>query len=129
MIQQYTPGAMASAFAISDYGRYRDKGPIRIVPDHNSSNGVSVIGGKDFSLLEQTDQIPCRVGETWGIRIHSSDVSENRPYTVRKEMHHPPIKQPGGSVRTMSVSEFKLQPGAPLDQFCGWYFLKGYEYG
>jgi hypothetical protein len=113
---------------IADYGRYRDKGPIRVVPDQNASGGVSVTSFRDYSLVEQTDQIPCRVGETWGMRIHTSDLPANRPYTVRKEMHHPPLKEPDGTVRMKSVREFKVPPGAALDSFFGWYFLKGYEY-
>jgi hypothetical protein len=123
------PGATSRdslpSVALSDYGRYRDTGPIRIASDQNASGGV-VIGGNGLTLLKQTDQIPCRVGETWGIRIHSASVTTNRVYTVRKEVHHPPIKEPDGSVRTTSANEFKLQPGT--EQFCGWYFLKGYEH-
>jgi hypothetical protein len=122
-----TNGDSKPSATISDFGRYREKGPIRVVQDRNTSSGVSVISDKDFVLLEQTDQIPCRVGETWGMRIRCSDVPTNRPYTVRKEMYHPPMKQPDGSVRTKNVSEYKLRPDASPDQFCGWYFLKDYE--
>ncbi|OWK45090.1 hypothetical protein FRUB_01421 [Fimbriiglobus ruber] len=113
---------------ISDYGRYRNTGPIRVVPDRKTTSGVSAISDRDFILLEQTDQIPCQVGETWGFRIRCSDIPANLPYTVRKETYHPPIKQSDGSVRTKDVNEFRRPPGASFDPFCGWYFLKGYEY-
>lgn len=126
------PGAASGeskpSATVLDYGRYRGQGPLRVQPDRNASGGVSVVSDKEFLLLEQTDQIPCRVGESWGFRIRSSDVPTDRPYTVRKETYHPPMKQPDGSVRTKSVGEFKLRPGAPPDPFCGWHFLKDYEY-
>jgi hypothetical protein len=113
---------------ISDYGRYREKGSIRVVPDLNEPSDVTVVGSSDLAFLEQTDRIPCRVGETWGMRVRVADAPTDRPYTVRKEVHHPPFRQPDGSVRTKSGREFKLQPGPLPDLFSGWYFLKGYEY-
>ncbi len=113
---------------VSDYGRYRSTGPVRVVPGRDAPGGVTVVGDKNLILQEQTDQIPCRVGEVWGMRVHSTVVPADRPYTIRKEMHHPPLKLPDGSVRTKSVSETNAPAGALFDTFCGWYFLKGYEY-
>jgi hypothetical protein len=122
-----TSGRSPSGARISEYGRYRVPGPVRVVPDRNTSGGVSTVRDTDVVLLEQTDQIPCQVGETWGIRIRVSDTPANRPYTVRQETHHPPLKQPDGSVRTKSVREIKVPLGEAPQQFYGWHFLKGYE--
>ena len=113
---------------VSDYGRYRSTSPVRVVPDRNAPSGVTIVGDHNLILQEQTDQIPCRVGEIWGMRVHSTVVPVDRSYTIRKEMHHPPMKLPDGSVQTKSVSKINASAGALFDVFCGWYFLKGYEY-
>jgi hypothetical protein len=122
-----TGGSGQPGATISEYGRYRVPGGVRVVPDRNTSSGVSTVRYQDVVLLDQTDQIPCQVGETWGIRIRFSDVPTNRPYTVRQETYHPPLKQPDGSVRTKSVREVKVPWGEAPNQFYGWHFLRGYE--
>jgi hypothetical protein len=124
------PGASSNGqlgTGVSEYGRYRVPGSIRVVPDRTSSSGVSTVLDKDVVLLEQTDQILCQVGETWGIRIRTAELPANRPHTVRQETYHPPLKQADGSVRTKTVREVKVPRGETPKQFYGWHFLKGYE--
>lgn len=113
---------------IEDYGRYGYKGRIFPVPNRAASGRVNNDREEEVTLAEQTDRIPCQVGETWGIRIRSSDVPTDWGYTVRREMYHPPIRQPDGSVMTKSLGEVRMRPGGPSVRFCGWHFLKGYEY-
>src|SRR5262245_60679219 len=91
----FKPGATSSnskpSATIEEYGRYSFKGRIHPVPNRNASGGVDIDHEEDMTLVEQTDQIPCRVGETWGIRIRP-DVPADRWYTIRQETYHPPIK-------------------------------------
>ncbi|QJW96736.1 DUF3859 domain-containing protein [Frigoriglobus tundricola] len=121
-------GSPQPSVTVSDFGRYRSTGPVRVVPDRSAPSGVTVVGDHELILQAQTDQIPCRVGEIWGMRVHSRVVPADRPYTIRKEMHHPPMKLPDGSVQTKNVRETNVPAGASFDAFYGWYFLKGYEY-
>jgi hypothetical protein len=115
---------------IVEYGRYGSKGQIRTETNRDGSGGGTFHSDEGFILLEQTDQIPCRVGEIWGVRIRYADVPTNQPYTIRQETHHPPIKQPDGSVRTKDVYETKVPRGAiPAgDPFYGWRLLAGSEH-
>jgi hypothetical protein len=84
--------------------------------------------GDDFELLERTDQIPCKVGERFGIRIRSWNIPTNRTYTVRQETEHPPITQPDGSVQTKAVSEFEVPAGGIPGPYFLWHFKRGYEH-
>lgn len=113
---------------IESYGRYSSQGQTRTETNRHASGGATIADDDGVVLLEQTDQILCKVGERWGIEIHSSNLPTNRSYMVRQETYHPPIKQPDGSVLTKSISEFKVREGKAPHQFYGWYFLKGYEY-
>ncbi|HEY1191563.1 MAG TPA: DUF3859 domain-containing protein, partial [Gemmata sp.] len=115
--------APAPTITISDYGRYRVTGPDRAAP-----GGATNAGEREYVLLEQTEQVPCRVGETWGIRIRGSVALKDPSYVIREEIHHPPIKYPDGSVRTTDTREFRAQPGTAFSHPCCWQFLNGHEY-
>ncbi|AWM40582.1 hypothetical protein GobsT_08980 [Gemmata obscuriglobus] len=116
--------ATAPTVTISDYGRYRVAGPDRATP-----GGAANAGEREYVLLEQTDQVPCRVGETWGVRIRGSVApQDDRSHLVREEIHHPPIKHPDGSVRTTDAREFRTPPGAAFGSTNCWQFLKGHEH-
>ncbi|QJX00689.1 DUF3859 domain-containing protein [Frigoriglobus tundricola] len=113
---------------IYEYGRYRAQSPVRGVPARDTSGNASAGREKDVVLLEQTEQIFCQAGESWGVRIRCSDFPVNRPYTVRQETYHPPINRPDGSVLTKSVHEFHVPQGEAPNPFYGWHFLKDHEY-
>lgn len=115
------PGA-----TVEEYGRYRptDRAHAAARP----ASGVSPLAEGAAVLLEQTDQIPCRVGELWGLRIRASGEPVNRPYTVRQEVRHPPIRQPDGSTRTTTAREMRVRAGESPDRYYGWQFLKGHEH-
>jgi hypothetical protein len=123
------PGTSEPSATIVEYGRYGPKGRIPTEPSRNAAGVVTVSSG-GLLLLEQTDQIPCRVGEVWGIRIRFADVPTNRPYTIRRETHHPPMTHPDGSVRTKSVQETKVPQGAVpvVERIYSWWFLAGGEH-
>lgn len=116
------PGA-----TILDYGRYRGQSPVRVAPGRSVAGDAGAAREKELVLLEQTDQVFCRVGETWGIRIRCSDLPVNRPYTVRQETYHPPIRRPDGWMRSMSADEWKIPSGEAPGSFYGWHYLKGHE--
>jgi hypothetical protein len=117
---------------IDDYGRYSENGRIR--PEKGTGplepGGISVVVTREKGerLLEQTDQIPGKVGEMWGFRFRCSYVPVGRPCHVLRETYHPPIKRPDGTVRTKTVSESMLSPDQSPDGFYGWCFLKGHEH-
>jgi hypothetical protein len=123
-------GKSKPSATILEYGRYGLKGQIHTQTNRDAPGRVTFHSDEGLILLEQTDQIPCRVGENWGIRIRRADVPTNRPYTILQEMHHPPMKQPDGSVRTKSVHETKVPQGVVPDgdPYVGWQVLPGYEH-
>ena len=120
--------AIKPSATIGDYGRYSIGQNVRVVPDRKSSNGIVVLSDGAIRLLEQTDQIPCRVHERWGFRILCSDVPTDRRYKVRQETDHPPITRSDGVPRTKSVYEFTVPTGESPPPLCGWHFVKGYEH-
>lgn len=113
--------------AVVDFGRYRDNSPLRLASEGKGASGVNVVSERDLVLLEQTDQIPCRIGETWGVRVRVSDIPAGGSVKLRTEIQHPPILYPDKSYRKKSGSEEELRPGMPEVRFKGWDFLKEYE--
>lgn len=111
---------------IIEYGRYKAT-VTGLKPAEGVSGSVSV-QSKEVAHVETTKKIPSKVGELFGFRIVFSDLPKNRDYTLRDEVHHPPIKQPGGEVLTKSVSEVKFKAGTAPSGFYAWHFLKGFEY-
>lgn len=54
-------GASKPSATISEYGRFTITGPIRTEPNRNVSGGVNIVSDDDPKLVEQTDQIPCKL--------------------------------------------------------------------
>lgn len=119
--------AAEPAATIIDYGRYAST-VTGLKPKEGVSGSVEV-AAKDFKLVETTKKIPCKVGEAFGFRCRLSGLPQNQAFTLRTEMHHPPIKQPGGETLTKSVSSVTYRAGTRLGDWVEvWHFIKGFEY-
>jgi uncharacterized protein (TIGR03067 family) len=111
---------------IVQYGRYRTAGPI-LKPAKDIAGSVA-IEANSVRHLATTKKVPCKVGELFGIRLEFANLPEGVNYTVRSEMHHPPIKQPDGTVLKKSVSETTIKVSQKPVEYFLWTFLKGFEY-
>jgi hypothetical protein len=111
---------------IVEYGRYKGT-VVSLTPADGVSGSVSV-QSKEITHLETTKKIPPKIGELFGFRVEFAGLPTERPYKIRNEVHHPPIKQPDGETLTKSVTETRLQAGAVPYDFYAWHFLKGFEY-
>jgi uncharacterized protein (TIGR03067 family) len=111
---------------IVEYGRYRTSDPIP-KPAKDTSGSVTIETGS-VRHLATTKKVPCKVGESFGFRLEFANLPKGVNYTVRSEMHHPPIKQPGGTVLKKSVSETTIKVREKPDEYFLWTFLKGFEY-
>jgi uncharacterized protein (TIGR03067 family) len=111
---------------IVQYGRYRTSDPI-LKPAQDTSGSVT-IETRSARHLATTKKVPCKVGESFGIRLEFANLPKGVNYTVRSEMHHPPIKQPDSTVLKKSVSETTIKVREQPDEYFLWTFLKGFEY-
>jgi hypothetical protein len=112
---------------VENYGRYGSKTRTSAEITRAASGGFALFNDKETELLEQTDRIPCKVGERWGVRIRTWNVPTTRTFLIRQEMIHPPIRQPDGSFQTKSISEFESTPDVTPGPYFGWQFVKGHE--
>jgi uncharacterized protein (TIGR03067 family) len=111
---------------IVQYGRYRTSDPI-LKPATDTSGSVT-IETRSARHLATTKNVPCKVGESFGIRLEFANLPKGVNCTVRSEMHHPPIKQPDGTVLKKSVSETTIKAREKPEEYFLWTFLKGFEY-
>jgi hypothetical protein len=112
---------------IIEYGRYQVT-VVSLTPAENVSGSVTV-QSKDYKHIETTKSIPRKVGETWGYRVRWQNLPRKRPYEIKTETHHPPIKQPDGKILTKAVQKSMMDAGEiPDDLILIWIFLKGFEY-
>jgi|GEM_PF-854727 len=111
---------------IVQYGRYRTSDPI-LKPAEDTSGSVT-IETRSARHLATTKKVPCKVGESFGIRLEFANLPTGVNYTVRSEMHHPPIKQPDGTVLKKSVLETTIKVREQPEEYFLWTFLKGFEY-
>lgn len=124
----YTSLAQQPAAKVVEYGRYRVK-VLGLPAAKDTSGNVRVVTSKDYTNIEKTKEIPCRVGESWGYRVVWLNLPRRSPYRFRTEMLHPPIKQPNGTVLTRAVHEITMEAAAaPPDVLINWVFVKGFEY-
>jgi hypothetical protein len=79
-------------------------------------------------FVEQTTSVPCRMGENWGFSFELDGLPLDRPVAYRSEMHHPPIRQPDGTVMAVSVTRLRIDPGPSCVTGEIWSFMPGYEY-
>jgi len=122
-----TPVVAAEPSArIVEHGRYKGT-VVSLTPADGVSGSVSV-QSREITHLETTRKIPSKVGELFGFRVEFTGLPTDRPYKIRNEMHHPPIKQPDGETLTKSVTETQFEVGTVPSGFYAWHFLKGFEY-
>lgn len=112
------------------YGRFQRATSQRtqIIPATQSSGGELRIGRERSKFIEETKTIPCRVGEAWGFEFQLRNVPSDRAFEYRSEMHHPPIRQPDGSILRTSINTLIIKPEDGLPPSEEWEFAAGYEY-
>jgi len=113
---------------ITEYGRYTVEGTA-LTPTTNKTSGSVVVSHDKEVLAETTDKIPCRLGETFGIKVKFNDLPADRPFAIKYVVKHPPINQPDGQIlRESVVSDRKFEPGTKSGGLYFWSFVKGFEY-
>ena len=111
---------------ITGYGRYTSD-TVGSVEVDGASGGVALLS-TGHRHIETTRIIPCRIGENWGFSFRFLNWPAERTVVYRSVMHHPPVRQPNGSVLTNTVIRISVKPGqAPPDAEI-WGFCQGYEY-
>ena len=111
---------------ITEYGRFETSDSVLI--EAKDTSGSVRRESKKFTHLSTTKKIPCKVGETFGIRLEFANLPKGVNYTIRSEMHHPPIKQPDGTILKKSRGERTIKAGQMPGEHHTWSFLKGFEY-
>jgi hypothetical protein len=111
---------------INEYGRFKTSDSV-LVEAKDTSGSVQRVS-KKIDHLSTTKEVPCKVGESFGIRLEFANLPKGVNYTIRSEMHHPPIKQPDGHVLKKSVRERTIKAGEPPGEYHLWTFMKGFEY-
>jgi hypothetical protein len=105
------------------------------------------IVSREVVHLETTTNIRASVGELFGFKLELTSLPVSCEYTLRSELHHPPVRQPDGNIVTRRVREqvyrlerkpfgivyadyipYECATPAPVTHHVLWSFAEGFEH-
>ena len=111
---------------IVEYGRYSAE--ITGLRPVTGTSGSVLVQSTNVVHVETTTRVPAKVGAAVGMRYELFDLPVGRDIAMKSIMRHPPIKQPDGTVITVSqaTSTIKagvIEAGQSYYRNSRWYFV------
>jgi hypothetical protein len=112
---------------VLQYGIWQFMGPQRIESAPTTLSGMTVASPAE-RLIEQTRDVPARLGTHFGFRFEISGVASSGVVALRKVVKHPPIRNVRGVMETEYAVQFPAREvHGSISWFTGYLFNHPYE--